>query len=308
MKINLIQNNYNYCTFNNTTQIRHNTQIKPDYVSFGSTEVENLTPIQQTAMNAGRQLMRLQRSNDLNNQNISVYLNSISPVPINVMPISELPVQGVRGFNVSAHMLPAYGADNLELAYANIYLKDAKNAKEAGDLIANTAHEFAHVLQRHGDKTYYGIKNYTNNPEEIATIAQQSQYLYNDLCLQFSNAFKENKEFFNKLRDNKVPTTKEIEEYFKDSNMIKDTKKIADSYIKMFTVSPTARRMSINENYGKECVGKLIKNWIIKEAQNEAEAYRVSVETLKQWGKFDFSKFADRNIMHSINKVISELF
>ena len=252
--------------------------------------------------------MRLQRSNDLNNENISIYLNKISPVPINVMPISELPVQSRIGFDISAHMLPAYGADNLELAYANIYLKDAKNAKEAGDLIANTAHEFAHVLQRHGDKTYYGIKNYTNNPEEIATIAQQGQYLYNDLNLQFFNAFKENKEFFKKIRDNNIPTTKEIEKYFQDSNMTKDAQKIADLYIKMFNDSPAAKYLSIKENYGKECAGKLIKNWIKKEAQNEAEAYKVSIKTLEQWGKFDFSKFADRNIMHSINKAISELF
>lgn len=306
MKINLIQNNYRI--FNNTPQIRRNTQIKPDCVSFGSKEVENLTPIQQTAINTGKQLMRLQRSNDLNNENISVYLNKISPVPINVMPISELPVQSRIGFDISAHMLPAYGADNLELAYANIYLKDAKNAKEAGDLIANTAHEFAHVLQRHGDKTYYGIKNYTNNPEEIATIAQQGQYLYNDLNLQFFNAFKENKEFFKKIRDNNIPTTKEIEKCFQNSNMTKDAQKIADLYIKMFNDSPAAKYLSIKENYGKECVGKLIKNWIKKEAQNEAEAYKVSIKTLEQWGKFDFSKFADRNIMHSINKAISELF
>ena len=97
MKINLVQNAGANCNINKSAPQKHYCQIHPnicDSVSFGANNIKGeLSPLEQHGVSVAKKLMKMQRSGDLNRENISKYLNSISPVPVYVDHIYNLPPQ-----------------------------------------------------------------------------------------------------------------------------------------------------------------------------------------------------------------------
>lgn len=309
MKINFVQNAGANCNINKSAPQKHYCQIHSnicDSVSFGANNIKGeLSPLEQHGVSVAKKLMKMQRSGDLNRENISKYLNSISPVPVYVDHISNLPPQIRANMpNAVAHMVPGYNFQNVELAMANIYLKDAGNAKEAGDLIANTAHEFTHVLQRHADKGYYGIKQYTRDSAEITSLARASQQMYNSLINTCARILMYDDEFQAKLRKGRIPDSTEIEKC-----LMKNGRKDTFAQSVEHTVKELSKRGALPPvKMDVDTIIKIAKGWIAKEAQNETEAYNVTLSALRQWGKYEPDVLLNRSVTRSINQIIANLF
>lgn len=310
MKINPVQSfvisQNSFQTRTSKNAINNSTK---DTVTFGAKNVRpELSPLEQHGVGVAKKLMKMQRSNSLTRENISQYLNSISPVPIKVEYVSNIPARIKANIpNVAAHMVPLYD-NNLELAAANIYIKDATTSKEAGDLIANTAHEFTHVLQRQVDKSYYGMKAYTNDVGQITSLARLSQSLYNGITKTFLDTLRYDNNFQSQIKKGLIPDTKEIDKYIANKGAQHSISECIDSTVKEVIKSSKELGENIDKGLKTEDVIKMVKNWITKEAKNEAEAYNVTISALKQWGKYDIDTMLQRSVMRSINEIISKLF
>lgn len=305
MKINPIQN----YSVSQTPNAKVNTFISnykaTDSITFGANNIkQELSPLEEHGLGVAKKLMKMQRSSSLTRKNISQYLNSVSPVPINVEHVSQMPEQIRANIpKVAAHMVPLYN-NNIELMGANIYIKDATTSKEAGDLIANTAHEFTHVLQRQADNTYYGIKSHTKDVEQITGLARLSQALYNAAMQEFFGILRFDDEFQAKLRNGIIPNTKEIDKYLSKNGR----KQYVADYISKQAESVTQHEKRLSKNLQTDEIVKIVKNWIAKESSNEVEAYNVTIAALKQWGKYDIDTLLQRSVTRSVNEIISKLF
>ena len=276
--------------------------LKQDTVSFSGKKVniENETQNVQDGYKIAKKLMKLQRSNQLNYENIEATLQASAPIPIEIKNISEFPQQLTTVSPFVAQMLPFYDEKTLQVVNADIYIKTCQNAKEAGDLIANTAHEYTHMLQRVQNKDYYGIANKTKDKNEIINIGRLSQQIYKGYENSIIRRLGENPSFVKQIRGKgfsekeieklleNVPTLNEYCDNFIENNMAKTQE---GSYIIR------------NSKLEKEEIVSLIKNWIKTETGYEKEAYDVTLKSLEAWGKYDTVTKNSREVMRHLNSI-----
>ncbi len=302
-KINL--SNYNICK---TNPYRRIDELKTDSVSFrGNSPVENsLSPIEETSLKLAKKLMKLERSDSLNTFAISQVLNEFSPVPITIKPLSEIPsqIQAMSVAKIGAHMLPFYTPD-LKLNNVEIYLGNAKNAKEAGKLISDTAHEFTHVLQRQADKSYFGIREYTDEIDEITTLVRISQTIYNELIKKCSNAIITNAAFQRAAKTMTSFSPEFIAKYLEQQNVLRNLNAVTDSMSELILSSPQMSTLRENSKLDTKTIKEVIRKAVVKQAQMEEEAYNTTVAVLKKWGKVDEQNLINKQISRDINHLIA---
>ncbi|MBQ9246675.1 hypothetical protein IJ182_10460 [bacterium] len=257
-----------------------NNVLNNNRVSFSSKKrpINNNSELSESSkqgLNVAKKMIKLARVDSLTLDNVQQIINEQAPVPVKVDSINNLPsIVSQRIYSkVLAHMLPGYNY-NFQLAQANIYISDnAKTAKEQGELIANTAHEFTHILQRNNDKNYFGILNYTRNPQEVTQIARTSQTVMQKALGECSS------------------------QLFGDSK--KTQKIIYDRLSGKYNTKDNIKRTSLNEmidnaslvlsqqlRKDKNDMKQAITGFIKQETQNEIEAYDVTIKTLDDWGKY----------------------
>ncbi|MBR6163596.1 hypothetical protein IKQ26_06900 [bacterium] len=203
-----IQNNNNI----NYHNIYNKYNLEKDTVSFSGKhqQAPSFSPRVQTALSVQSKLNKLYRADNLSFETIQEVLNSKSPVPIEVKPMSELP-RLINAKNCQAYMQPKYEKD-MKMSGATIYLKpDFSNKREATGIIADCIHEFTHILQRHEDGDYLGLTKYTSNLEEARFLGFISGNTMRDVEKSLQNTVYKNPEFlkiFEKKQKNLTPFTK----------------------------------------------------------------------------------------------------
>ncbi len=261
---------------NNVKHVNYNKTLKYDSVSFSGKKKPmqyNFSKNISSGISLGKKALKQFRDNEFSYTDLNETINRISPVPVEIKNIDECPVRNMSAGITIAHMMPYYGYD-FRLKMANIYLGNMpSSAKEKTDFVANLAHEYTHVLQRAEDDNYYGILKYTQDPKEvtiIARMAKQAMDVMTRSCQEslFSNQMQVNK-LLNSIIDGKF-----------------DIKKSVDNSDFENIISGAAEIIAINLGKNKTDMENAIKGWIKKEAQNEAEAYTVSIEVLN-CSKFD---------------------
>ena len=302
-KTNLLNSNNNkpvICHFVNNA--------KTDSVNFGKKPPVELvlSPIEEAGLKVAKNLMKLQRNNSLNLQTITRTLNEFSPVPVIVKPLSELPaqIQSMSPDKIGAHMLPLY-SPNMDLIETEVYLGNATNAKEAGKLISDTAHEFAHILQRHGDKSYFGIRQYTEDINEVTTLIRISQTIYNQLISNCNNALINSEKFQRAVKSMKTSSPEVIARYLEQQNVSKSLSETVDSISDFIMLMPQVDILKRNNNLDTKTIKKIIVKSIIKQAQMEEEAYNTTLASLRKWGKVDERNLLDKQIIRDINHIIA---
>lgn len=281
-------------------QINKMYNMPCDSVSFsGKKDIakQEYSPIAQEGISVGKKLLKLARSNSLNYGNLDNVLNEKSPVPIGVEDVKNLPSIAKSDFGkVVAHMLPGYTPD-FKLGIANIYLGAMpKTAKEEADFCANVAHEYTHVLQRANDTNYYGLLNYTKNPDEVTHIARKSKSLMDNMgqvCQQnLFHSEKDVKTTLEKIKNNKFDIEKTLGKI--DFNDI---------------IENTSFNLALQLGKNPKDMKNAIKGWIIQETQNEKEAYSVTLEVLER-SKFDpdirARRILSKEIFSYINKSLQD--
>ena len=254
-------------------QIRNSYNLPCDTVSFtGKKHIseEEFSPCAKEGVAIGKKILKLSRSNSLTPETLNGILNENSPVPVQAKDLHELPSEVRNNFgNVIAHMLPGYTPD-FQLAVANIYLGAfPKTAKEESNFAANVAHEYTHVQQRAKDENYYGILNYTNDIDEVTTIARLSQAMMNQMCKICQQELyakeKDLKKVANLISNNKFDIEKSIGKI--DFNRM---------------IEGASDMLAIQMGKKPEDMKNAIKGWILQETENEKEAYTVSANILER--------------------------
>ncbi len=261
---------------NNVKHVNYNKTLKYDCVSFSGKKKPmqyNFSKNISSGISLGKKVLKQFRDSEFSYTGLNEMINKISPVPVETKNIDECPVRNMGAGITVAHMMPYYGYD-FRLKAANIYLGNMpSSAKEKTDFVANLAHEYTHVLQRAEDDNYYGILKYTQDPKEVTIIARMAKQAMDAMtrsCQEnlFGNQMQVNK-ILNSIIDGKF-----------------DIKKSVDNLDFENIISGAAEIIAINLGKNKTDMENAIKGWIKKEAQNEAEAYTVSIEVLNS-SKFD---------------------
>lgn len=284
-------------------------QIQYDSVSFTgvkkqSKEADKLTDVQlansQNVKTASKLAKKISTQQDLSLKSLEEAFNKSSPVEIEVIDLKDKPAFLQLPPNTIAHMLPIYNNQNLELAKANILLNpNYGTAQEKTTLFADSMHEYTHVLQRNGDKTYYGMKAELKNTQEIQTAARISQAILGQVVNYYASTLSDSPMLQRAMQNGKYQfSSGEVEKCCTNGKEPKDTtEKI---------ISSTLDRICSAQDVGieKETLKKLVKNFIKQEALNEAEAYTVTLETLKRAGNFDRIIYTKRNLNQGIYTTI----
>ena len=259
------QNKKNY----QTSKFNNNYMLPYDNVSFsGKKNVQEQPEHVQKSISLGKKIIKFARVNQLSYPTLEKILNENSPVPIHVDDIKNDTHLAAFSGKPVAHMLPLYNYD-FKLTAANIYLGTIpQTSKEETDFIANVAHEYSHVLQRAADEDYYGITKYAKKPEEITAIARASQSILNELtqmCQQkLFTCEKDVKNTINSILTNRFDINKSL-------NGLDFDELITDAAFILYL------QLHKDPNDMKNA----IKDWIAKEAQNEKEAYTVTLSVLE---------------------------
>lgn len=268
MKISSV-NLYSTNLYNNANN------IKPAF-SAHSAQNNNISDNMQKGLSIAKKMMKLARIDSLSLSNIHIVLNSSSPVPVLVQPIKNLPEmikQNMSG-KILAHMMPKYNYD-FQLAEANIFLsEDTSTAKSKGELIANTAHEYTHILQRNNDKNYYGLLEYTKNMNEVTTIARTSQIIMQNTLREGGTQI-----YSSPMQADKVVNARLQNKYSVKDNI----KKTSINEL----IESASSMLSQQFRKDKDDMKRAIKGWIKQETANEVEAYNVTLKALDDWGKYD---------------------
>ncbi len=296
------------------TPIRNNQNIKfslpKDTVSFsGKINPSKFSANEQAALSIASKLIQLKKADKLNKAEISQVLNMVSPVPISVHDLSEIPPQIARNIapTTVAHMLPGFNPQDLSLAQAFIYLKDAKTSTDAGNIIANAAHEFTHVLQYNGDKSYYGIKNYTNNPESLTTIARSGQAIYQAIFNATLKALYQNAEFNRRIKGRPEFSINDIERYMDKQGVLKNMDTDFKNLCAIALRVESGAILKQDKALDNVDIVKIIKNWVKQYCEMEKEAYNVTIEVLKRYGKFNPEVLTDRSIARGLHSAIARV-
>ena len=268
MKISAV-NLYSTNSYNNVNN------IKPTF-SAHSAQNNNISDNMKKGLSVAKKMMKLARIDSLSLPSIHIALNSSSPIPVYVQPIKNLPEmikQNMSG-KILAHMMPKYNYD-FQLAEADIFLsEDTSTAKSKGELIANTAHEYTHILQRNNDNNYYGLLEYTKNPNEVTTIARTSQMI-------MQNALREGG---TQIYSSPMQAAKVVNARLQNKYSVKDNiKKTSINEL----IESASSMLSQQLRKDKDDMKKAIKGWIKQETANEVEAYNVTLKALDDWGKYD---------------------
>ncbi len=173
-------------------------------ISF-DTQLEKSSNVKQ-AVAAGKKLICC---GDTSLNGIQSIYNINSPVPISVSDIKDSYIRLPE--NAVAHMLPYYNPEDLTLIYASIYLNP--NEKDTNTLIADSAHEYTHVLQRANDKDYYGYKELFNGSvDNTITAARFSQSIMGNITREYTNKILSDPRMQKARRNGKINfTTPEIQ-------------------------------------------------------------------------------------------------
>lgn len=294
---------------NNASYHKNYTPLQ-DTVSFsGKINPANLSQNEQKGLTVTKQLIALQKEGKLNLVEISQVFNSSSPVPIGVHSLYQMPPQISKQLppTVIAHMLPGYRPSDLTLARADIYLREARNASLAGDVIANASHEFVHVLQRHADTSYYGIKNYTDDVQSLTTVSRTAQSIYQRLIIQGEKALGQNAEFNRRLKARPEFSIADISRYLEKQGVFKnidsdfaqmsqDALQGALGYVLL--QDPKLRSANMPE---------LLKKWVKQHCDMEVEAYNVTINALKRYGKVNPDILTARSVTRAIHGALSKI-
>lgn len=285
-----------------------NIQSKTDTVSFcgnhkGNKTNPKLTDAQlrnhttvRNGINLGKKLI-LDSDTSLNG--IEKIMTRYSPIPVFVEDINNDAIRASLPANTLAHMLPGYKND-LTLGQAIIYMNPSiKDEKERSTFIADSAHEYTDVLQRFNDKKYYGLTDIFDNFSDIQNTARAAQNILRELVSLYAGNTARNPMFQKSMQRGKFQyTSADIEGFCSAGNPIKDTSnKIIDNNIDFLTQF---------NNFGidKETLNKAVKMWIKQEALHEAEAYTVTLETLKKCTTYDKETYIKRNLHQGIYTAI----
>ena len=273
---NLNINSYRGKTILPKPQLRTFQQSK-DTVSFTGKKPVDKFPLSELNMQSiavGKKLYKELSTNTLTPESLEMFLSS-SPVPANVLPIQNLPVRAPEG--TIAHMLPYYSPDIL-LSAAEIYMNlNADTAKKKAILCADFAHEYNHILQRSQDLSYFGIKNYTNDTQQIVAIARATQQIMNSILQKIGSNLSANREYSNARSSN---CDIEYEKIKKIALNKIDLKKELDMAIKNCVEN-------LPFEADKEKLEDVIKTALSVMLQQEIEAYKTTIATLERIGKYN---------------------
>ncbi len=285
--VNLYSNNFYNKLVNNT---------EPAFSAHSEKKTDNISDNMKKGLTVAKKLMKHARTDYLTLPSIHLALNASPLVPIFVRPVKDLP--GMINQNMSgkilAHMLPKYNY-NFQLAEAEIYLpENVSTAKEKGELIANTAHEYTHVLQRSNDKSYYGILDYTKEPREVIAIARTAQSIMQNTLRNYGSQI-----FGSPIQNSKVINARLQNKYNVKDNL-KPT--IVDGLI-----DSASKVLSQQMRKDKNDIKKAITGWIKQESANEVEAYNVTLKAFDEWGKYDAEQKGKILINRDLHQYINEI-
>lgn len=278
----------------------NNYKIQNRNISFNGSKNNGLSPNIQEGIKIGKKLSKSIGTGYNQLSNIEQILNASSPVPIEVLPLSELPEQ-MRNLNsakILAHMVPMYDY-GINLSYAKIHIPiSTKNAKERNQLIATIAHEYTHVLQREQDKNYYGIKNLTNNINDTVIIARNAQRIMQEGVGRCYEKLFSNPKNIQSTLDARLKEKFDTQKALKDINI--------NNEINSCTSALTSGQPQVI----KAKIKRAIISWIKQETANEVEAYTVSENVLRQLGKYDVNYMAKililKDLYEYLNKSVNE--
>ncbi len=284
-------------------------KLQTDEISFSGKKrpiqnTQELSESMKFGISIGNKLMKLQRSNIMTLENIETAINQISPVPIKIKDWSENPVKEKLKGNTVALMYPLYSAPDISLNNADIYIKEEagsnSTSKEAGKLISCISHESTHIMQRYNDKSYFGLKDYTESIEEITFMSQHSQSLYFKIVKDIEEKILNDPKLYKKIRHNQEIYKEEIEKVtYGCIPSKKDLKEKIQFNIQKSSLNPKLKEKSLTDNFFDKML-----NCIIKNADFEKEAYSVTIEMLEKWGKYNMEDKISAQIEKYINEII----
>ena len=294
-------NNFKYINFHS----KYN--LEKDTVSFSGNHKASVaaqfSPRVQSALSVQSKFNKLYRANNLSFETMQEVLNSKSPVPVTVKPMSEMP-NLINAKNCQAYMQPVYEKD-INLSGTVIYLTpDFSNKREAANIIADCVHEYTHILQRYEDADYLGIKDYTSNLEEARFLGFISGSAMKDLEKTLQNTVYSNKEFleiYEKKLKTLTPITREDMIPF-----LPKKEELTDTIDNLLNVhfENTMDMFNVPKQYRGEYLyfymrsKPTLEKSVIRQFQMESEAKQADIEARKSGVYSDFGSI----FYHRINK------
>ena len=299
-KINNLNNNKQYSNFNLN-------KLEKDPVSFSGTKKKNvqkkktISKEEQAGIDMGKRLSRAMRKEHLSLTNTGIILNEKTPVPIQVDYMQNSPVKLPPA--TSAHMFPLYNPD-FTLNSAQIFINPTfQTTQDKGNFVANTAHEYTHVLQRAKDKSYFGLKKYTDDIEIIRYVIQTAQNTYNKISFTIGQNIGNNPEYITSKSTGKELNYESVKEIGLNNVSIDD--EISTSILLSAMRNPELHNKTLETIPEKDFMNA-IRNCIMKLAEFEKEAYNVTLDTLETWQDYAPETRVIRKAALDTNKMIIE--
>ena len=286
--------------------------LKQDTVSFSGkkNEPSHLSPTAEKALSVQSKLHKLYRTNRLSTETIEEVLNKQSPVPVEVIDIKNLPDVFTNAKNCQAYMQPIYGQD-LKLKSAKIFINPYfKDKRTASGIIADTVHEFTHVLQRERDNDYVGLAKFTGNLEEARFLNFIASNTMRDMEKTIFNTLNTKTKFLdivNKKSKTLTPLTKDDVKPF-----LEGKEKLSETLEGLLNANfqNTMEQYQIPKKYSGEYnffylkAKPTLKNSVIRQFEMESEAKSAETEARKNGLLFD----AQAIFGHSLNKSVYDAF
>lgn len=297
--MNISPINFNFVQKAQKSPIRYAyNNLKCDSVSFSGKKKPQNEELSKNALEGislGKKVLKYSRNQDFSFDNISDMVNTISPVEVRIDDMRNCPAGRMNAYGaIIAHMFPLYNYD-FKLDSANIYLGLLPStSKERADFAANLAHEYTHVLQRAQDNEYYGILKYTKDIQEVPYIARAAQGAMSEILNYCKSC----------LFTTQTQADKAVRATMEGRYSVKDQK--IDETVFDEIISKAAKKVSQNLNKDYFDMKNAIKGWIKKEAQNEVEAYSVTIGVLDS-AKSDPITRAKRLLNKEIHELLADM-
>lgn len=269
-------------------------QLLSDSICFkGIKKDENLP--KQAGIKVGREMLRLAQANKLNRENLSSLINANTKHEIEIRDINEIRNAIQTPGQMIAYMQPYYD-NNFNFLSAELYLQDIskiETPEEECDFIANSAHEFTHIIQREKDKNMDGFLKYSNDMKKYKIIS------ITGFRWLTSMVDKEARQIFNDTEKRKK-AEEEIENGKFDFSEYAIETPFADQ------ISDISGIIAVKCNYNPSDIQKMLLEWIYNVARDEEEAYEVTEAIYNEHDSADKNLKMKRVISKEVYKYIAD--